>query len=560
VNVLRLLYLCLIMVIPTVPFPGRRPYAADPVTARVISPPVESLDPVSLPRADSAARDVAENLFVGLTRYDPASGQIQPALARDWTVSDDGLTWTFNLRDDVKWVAFNSSSQQVEAVRPVVAGDFVYGIRRACDPQSPNPATHSVYIIDGCRRVAAANPQFTDDISIARELAVQALNDHKLQVRLLFPAPYFVSLLALPEFRPVPREAIARDPDWTQTGVILTDGPWAMADWIRSQQITLVRNPLWPDPIAGNVQRVVITFAPSAEAVAQMFTGGSADFARLGTSIIQSIRQAAPDDLLLAPNRTITVLGFSVERPVVQVEAFRRALSQAVDRDKLVGQLLPGAALPMSRFTPPGAIGGPNEQPDNRGFSPDNARAALAVSGVPNCRLTEKLTLLVEDRPEMTALAQALVDQWQATLGCNPVAFTIRPAPVAYVQAVAHAAISTTDQRDPPRPQMWLVSWSADYSDANAWTGDALHCQYGFLRTGAPCSDAERLIDKAALETDPAKRAEDYNKAEAIWFGEHGTFPVAPLFVTYNAVAQQPWLKGATANGSARFDLWTISR
>src|SRR5258706_1521730 len=117
-----------------------RTFAADPVTAHVTMSPFTNLDPVSLPHDDLSARDVAENLFVGLTRYDPVSGQIQPALAREWKVSGDGLTWTFTLRSDIKWVSYNASTQQVEAIRPVVAGDFVYGIRRACDPPPPNPA------------------------------------------------------------------------------------------------------------------------------------------------------------------------------------------------------------------------------------------------------------------------------------------------------------------------------------------------------------------------------------------------------------------------------------
>src|SRR5258707_5841190 len=76
--------------------------AADPVIAHVILPPMTaSLDPVSLPKLDSSARSIAENLFVGLTRYNPSTGQIEPALAAGWSVSDDGMTWTFKLRDDM---------------------------------------------------------------------------------------------------------------------------------------------------------------------------------------------------------------------------------------------------------------------------------------------------------------------------------------------------------------------------------------------------------------------------------------------------------------------------
>lgn len=552
-------YTCAVLLLLSL-FPANIAAGADPITARVAMLPVANLDPVSVARNDAHARDLIENLFLGLTRYDPSTRQIKPALAREWAISADGLTWTFTLRDDAKWVAYNTATQQVEAVRPVVAGDFFYGIRRACDPDAPNPATHSVFIIKGCRRVATASPQLVNDIFIARELGVQALSDTKLEIKLLIPAPYFVSLIALPEFRPVPREAIAKDADWTKPEVILTNGPWALAEWSRGQNLTLVRNTQFPDASAGNVERVSVAFVPSPDAIAQQFISGTIDFARLEPGVSGSVRQAKPDLVLVEPTHSVVVLGFSVERNVVQNENLRRAFSQALDRESLVNQILPGAAIPTSRFTPPGIIGGPTDQPDNGGYSVASAKAALTAAGLANCRLQEKLDLVVEDQAQMVALARAIVAQWQANLGCHPSLFNIRTLPLNTAQAVAHAALNISDPREPPRQHMWLAAWSADYADANAWLGDAVHCQYGYLRSNLACGDADKFVDEAALETDPAKRAAAYLQAEALWFGTNGTFPVAPLYMTLSAVGQQLSLKGATANGSARFDLWMISR
>ncbi len=550
----RLQRLVFVILVGLTLIPARLAYAADPLTVRLVMPTFDNLDPVSLPRSDWAARDVAENLFLGLTRYDPVSRTIQPALAREWTVSDDGLIWTFELRTDVQWVAYQTQNQQIEAVRPVVAGDFVYAIRRACHPEPPNPATHTVYIIAGCRTVATTSPHLIDDLFIARELRVEALSDRTLQIRLAFPAPYFVSIAALPELRAVPREAITKDSDWTKPGILITDGPWVMTDWTRGQQMTLVRNPLWPDAPTGNVERVAISFV-APDAVAQQFVSESADFARLDARAVPTIRQAKPDASLLTAQQSVTVLGFSLERPAVANESFRRALSQAIDRDDLVKTAWPGMALPASRFTPLGVIGAPQDRPDNRGFAPDTARAALIASGLVNCKPPEKLTFLVDDQPQSAAVAQAIIGQWQATLGCNPAWFSIRTASSSVVQDVAHNAVNAEVG---PRPHLWIFSWSADYPDANAWTGDALHCQFGFLRSGLACGEADKLVDAAALETDPARRAEAYSQAETIWFGPTGTFPVAPLYMTFNVVGIQPGLTGVTANGPARFDLWTI--
>jgi oligopeptide transport system substrate-binding protein len=302
-----------------------------------------TLDPVSLLPADSGGRDVVEALFAGLTRYDPASNQAQPGLAREWTVSADGLTWTFKLRNDVQWVAFNAGSGKVEATRPLVAGDFLFALRRACDAEPPNPVAHTVYIVAGCRSIAQANPLLINDVYIARELGVRAVNAQTLEIKLVFPAPYLPVLLALPEFRAVPREAISRDPDWTRPGLVLTSGPYALAAR-DAQTMTLVRNPFWPlweEGKTGNVERIVVAFSPSPEGLPGQFTAGNVDFARLDSITAGLLRQAKPDALLTAPGPTVTVLGFSVERTVIRADAFRRALALALDRESLVRQALP---------------------------------------------------------------------------------------------------------------------------------------------------------------------------------------------------------------------------
>ena len=159
----------------------------------------------------------------------------------------------------------------------------------------------------------------------------------------------------------------------------------------------------------------------------------------------------------------------------------------------------------------------------------------------------------------MLAVAQALSDQWKTVLGCTPYTIKIGKGAADRVEDVAHGTISTVNQNEPPRPHMWLYTWTADYLDANAFLGDALHCdQIGYLRTGLPCSNADALIDAAATDKDPAKRADEYAQVEAMWFGPTGTFPVVPLYISLAAVAKQPWLTGATVNGQLRFDLWTI--
>jgi oligopeptide transport system substrate-binding protein len=541
---------------------GLRPARADdPITARLAMPPVGTLDPARIIPADQGAHDLAENLFAGLVRHDPFTNTIVPALARSWRVSADRLTWTFELRDDIHWVRYNPSTGEVETVRRMVSGDFYATLRRACLPDPPNPAARSVYIIDGCRTVARANPLLVDEAFIEARLGVRAPDPQTLEIRVTFEAPYLPALLALPAFRPVPAEAIQpgmATGDWTQPGVMLSSGPWVLA--VRSpESLTLIRNPFWPEPAAGNVAQVAVRFEPPDRLAADIIAG-QIDFARLEIDAATTVALSAPGLVLALPGQTVIVLGFSAELPVVSVEAARRALALALSRDALVAALPQGMALPMWRLTPPGAISGPNEPLDNRGFVPEAAQASLVEAGFARCIFGETLEFMVEDTPMMVGLARAIIEQWSANLGCNTASFRLTRVPAAVVERAANGTYSTIRRTDPTRPHLWLYTFTPDYLDVNAWTGDGLHCRFGYLRPGVPCGAADTLVDLAALEADPVQRVALYNEAEAFWFGMGGTFPVAPLVVTRSLIARQPWLEGWTINGPLWLDGWTISR
>src|SRR5258706_6137893 len=115
-----------------------------------------------------------------------------------------------------------------------------------------------------------------------------------LEIKLALPDPHFDILVSLPEFRAVPREAIAKGNDWTRPDTIVTDGPWALAD--RSADgMTLVRNPLWPDQPAGNLERVALTFNASSDATSQQIAAGSADFPVLDAVTPAAVPQGQPD-------------------------------------------------------------------------------------------------------------------------------------------------------------------------------------------------------------------------------------------------------------------------
>jgi ABC-type oligopeptide transport system substrate-binding subunit len=519
----------------------------------IAMPEPATLDPVQLSRFDLATRDLVENLFVGMTRFDPATRQAEPMLAKSWTTSDDGLKWTFELRDDIQWVRIDPTTQEVSTVRPVVAGDFVYAIQRACDPLRPSPVTTNLMVVKGCLTIANAFPQTINDLFMARIMGARATSPTTLEIELAFPAAYLPILMSTPEFRPLAREAVSDTTNWTMPQTMVSNGPYVLTSWT-SAGMTLARNPFWPDPYAGNVEQVAVTFTTSGTA-ATLAASGQIDMARVTSEEVAAAHSTAPQLLKVGEGGSLTMIGFSFDRNMVSVPSVRRALAMAIDRDALISQFFPDQALAANRLSPAGIADAPTF--DSPLFNPAQAQADYSAAGYPACGgVTEKMILLVpDDDPIWVELGQAIIQQWSTNLGCNPSLFEVQTLSRTLLIDLAHA---TYDTEKITRSHMWLTTWSADYPDANAWTTDVLHCHYGYVRTERDCDQADAWMDQSASQMDPDKRAEFYTQIEQSFFGSTGSFPVIPLYRSTAAWLQQAWLTGVNEVGAARFDLWTL--
>lgn len=538
--------------------PGAAAQPESPVTLNLAyTRDIPSLDPARLSpfAADYQARDVVENLFVGLTALDPASNGVEPNLAQSWQVSDDGLTWAFSLRDDVYWVRHNPITGETYRLRPVVADDFVFAIQRVCSPLTGSPYFTSIFIVDGCQVVYRTDSRFITDEFVAGRVRVRAIDARTVEYKLLFRAAYFLTFTAMPEFRPLPREFVRNVDGWDTVSSVVTNGPFVVTEWVRGESLTLARNPHWPGAWAGNVERVAIAFIDPDTALTA-FNAGELDRAEVAPG-------AAPPGAAQSVMRpSVMLLGFSAERGLMAERGVRQALAWSIDRAALVNQLLPGEGAPMTHFTPPGMAAGPPLDKIGKGYDPDAARQALAVAGYAQCGgVPAQIEVMVDDSARSQAIAQFIVESWQRELGCNPGLFVVTPAPFRTV--LANARDTYSDEPDYQRPHVWLViNWTADYYDANNWLSDALHCRYGMLRTGIPCDETDALIDAAGEQPDPAERARLIAEIEDRLFGEVGKYPIVPLYVVTQPVAQQPWLTAdrlpAGLIGPARYDRWII--
>jgi oligopeptide transport system substrate-binding protein len=418
--------------------------------------------------------------------------------------------------------------------------------------------TANLMVIRGGLTVANAFPQVINDLFIAREIGVRATGPHTLQIELLFSTGYLPSLLSTPEFRPLPREAVTAAQDWTRPSTILTSGPYALQSWT-SEGMVLVKNPFWPAPFTGGIERVSVSFTDDANSAASLAAASRVDFARLSATELQQAQAIVPDRLHIEQGATLTVLGFSFERAMVGQPEVRRALATALEKSTLAAEVFGDEMIPATAFTPTGMVGSPANISPNAARDNALARSHYEAAGYPNCAgMPEPITLWVaDDDPRWLSLGQAIASQWAEALGCNPNLFKVETVSRTLLIELAH---STYDAEKLTRPHAWLGTWSADYPDANAWLNDALHCRYGYFRVGRACDAADDLLDRAGSEADIPRRIQLYEQVEQLFFApQSGSFPVIPLLFSINAWLQAPALGNVNAATAARFDTWTLS-
>jgi oligopeptide transport system substrate-binding protein len=201
---------------------------------------------------DSVSIDYVEGLFLGLTNNNTETAEIEPEMATEWSYDADTLTWTFTIRDDVPWVRWDPMTQESTVLRNVVAGDFVTGIRRACDPNVAGFYGDVVGAnIAGCADVRTTAPE---DVTpeMLEGVGVAAPDDTTLTITLSGNRGYFFSMVGMWVLRAVPGEVIEEFGDeWTEPGNLVSNGPFFMDEWVRGVRRVMVRNPHVPADLAG---------------------------------------------------------------------------------------------------------------------------------------------------------------------------------------------------------------------------------------------------------------------------------------------------------------------
>ena len=540
--------------------------APEPVTLRFYSTTdIPTLDPQIA--EDVVSINMIENLFVHLTNYDLETAEIIPETATSWDISDDGLTYTFHLRTDIPWVKHNPvTGETVQEVddegnpRFVTANDFVYGIKRACDPNLGSYYSSIVApLIVGCEEVL----NYEDPENIPQELVdaigVEAPDVETLVIKLNFPASYFLSMTPMWTMAAVPQWAIDEHGEkWIEAGNIVTNGRFVLNEWVHGVRRTLLRNPLMPEDMYGdgNIEKIVINVVPDVSTGYALWLNNEVETSGIPDAELQAHLEKYADETVQVPDLAVFYFGFRETKPPFDDPRVRRAFSAAFDREKFVQEVRQGQGLPMKHFAPPGIFGAPPIDEVGVGFDPEFAKQQLADAGYPNCEGFPTVTLLGYSGQSTLNWIEFAQKQWQEHLGCSPDVIQIEQQ--SFKELLAATAASTPDEE---APHMWTLGWGPDYPDENNWVGDVLWCENPGNRMKRECTEADDLIVQAREETDPDKRVDMYRQIEEMFFGPDGEMPMAPLYLRIAYVAEHGWVTAPRALfGGEQFYNWSIDQ
>jgi len=525
--------------------------AADPDADRITLDTVVGTEPPTIDPAlgtDSTSIFFMRQMFVGLTSFDEQANVV-PALATDWEVSDDGLEWTFNLRDDIKWVHRDPNSGEFEDLGPVTAQDVVYGVTRTLDPNTASDYAYVLYAIDGAEALNTADPSAEDFEDILAGLGVSAPDDTTVVFTLSAPAAYFPSIAGMWVTFPQPQAAIEQYGDnWTEAGLIVTNGPYTLREWTHGASIMIEKNPLWINADSVQIELFGGPIIQEESTAMALYENNEIDVMSSppgwGPPLPDMDRIRADsqlsEELFIAPQLCTYYYGFVNTKPPFDNVLVRKAFSAAIDRQSLIDNVVKGDQIPAHSFSPPGIFGNVADDTSigdfliqaDYGDQVTQAQEWLAEVGYPEGEGLD--VVLAHNTSEAHAqIAQAVQAMWQE-------AFPQANITIENQEWAVYLKTLLPESPDAEKPNVYRLGWCADYPDANNWLNEVFHSKSGQNYSKFNNPDFDALVEEAAFEADPTVREDLYSQAEEIFINENSA--IAPIYYYTYVRLYKPWL------------------
>jgi len=473
----------------------------------------ETLDPALM--TGSPEFTAAMQLFEGLVVNDPNTLEPIPAVAKKWDISDDGLVYTFYLRDDAKW----SNGD------PVTANDFYYSWKRVLEPETVSEYVYQLFYVRNAKKY------YERKITDFNEVGLEVIDDYTFRVTLENPTAFWLDLVAFHTLLPVNRKAVEEHGvKWTRPENIICNGPFMLTEWVPKAHITMVKNPNYYDSGAVKLDKIIAYTIEDNITSLQMLEAGESDW--MNTIPITHIdKMKNKPEAHITPMMTTYYYRFNVKKKPLDDKRVRMALNLAVDKQTIVDYVTKAGQTPATTFVPPG-IPGYNPPPGPE-YNPEKARQLLAEAGYgPDGKKFPELQIIYNTSEGHKKIAETIQQMWMDELGIRVQLHNVEwKVYLKNLQALDY--------------DIARAAWIADYTDPNTfldmWVTDG-----GNNQTGWSSAKYDGLIESAASELDPVKRMEIMKEAEDLLINDE--MPIMPIYFYVNTNLVKTYVKGMSFN------------
>lgn len=476
------------------------------------------LDPQTT--TDQVSFWIINAVYEGLVRTQP-DGTIPKGsgLAEDWTISEDGLTYTFKLKD-AEW----------SDGTPVTAYDFEYAWLRALDPEVASEYAYQFYHI---KNAEAYN---TKEITDKNEVGIKALDDKTLQVELVRPTPFFLSLTSFISYIPAQKAAVEAfgEEFGSAPDKMVYSGPFMIETWDKEQKLNLVKNPNYWDADSVKLERIEGDMITDNNTRINLYDTGGLDTTGVPAEFIDKYKDTP--EFGSAADATTWYLQFNVEDKYFSNLNIRKAFAYASDRKSFVDNVLADGSLVSEGLTPPLLAGKDGKDfAENRGdllFSYDAKKAkeyfekGLKELGITKEEFEKHASIVAGESTWWSRATQAFQQMWKNTLGVE----------LKIEQMSFAMRLERYDKKD---YTITIAGWSGDYNDPMTFM-DLFVTDGGNNDAFYSNPEYDELIKKA-MNGSGDERIDAMLEAEKLLAKD---LPIYPLFHPARVYVQKDYVKG----------------
>jgi oligopeptide transport system substrate-binding protein len=483
-----------------------------------IGPEPDSIDPANNESVDGASLLV--HGFEGLMKLDN-KGVPQPGMASAYTVSDDLMTYTFTLRDDIKW---NDGE-------PITAEQFIYSWKRAVSPDTAAPYGYMFDVVQGYE--AAAGGELD-------ALAVKAIDDKTIEVKLIAPTPYFLELCAFPTYSPVRQDIVEGNDAWaTDPATYISNGPYKLIEWEHNAFMLYEKNEFYYGLDELVPDQIKFVLMEDDNAILAAFQNGEISFADTMPNDEIDAYKDKPEFNKQGQLGTYFVC-FQTQKAPFDNPDVRKALSLVIDRNFICEQIGKAGQIPAAAFVPAGlsdtdpakefrATGGDYYSVDPADYEANvaEAQALLAKAGYPGGKGFPKFEYILNESTGHLQIAEALQSMWKEKLGIE----------CTLAQQEWSVFLNT---RQNGEYQVARHGWLGDYNDPISFID--------MWKTGGGNNDAkwsnaeyDKLVKDIKTSGDRTVRYTKMHEAETILMDE---MPIAPIYYYVDIFLKDPKMEG----------------